>query len=85
MEVLQGFLEDEPKNKTIQTYIMWPFLGSYTRDPKHQVIKRWKEDKNLHVFEDTLGDQKLFNQWFLENVVGGSSMDEAHFACLLNR
>ncbi|XP_023310112.1 uncharacterized protein LOC108906877 [Anoplophora glabripennis] len=85
MEVLQGFLGDEPKNKTIQTYIMWPFLGSYTRDPRHQVIKRWKEDKNLHVFEDTLGSQELFNQWFLENVLGGDAIDETHFASLLNR
>lgn len=85
MEVLRGFLGPESKDNTIQTYIMWPFLGSYTRDPRHQVIKRWKEDKNLHVFEDVLGDGDLFNQWFLENVLKGSSMDEPHFVSLLNR
>lgn len=85
MEVLQGFLGSESNDNTIQTYIMWPFLGSHTRDPRHQIIKRWKEDKNLHVFEDVLDNQELFDRWFLKNVLEGSSIDETHFVNLLNR
>ncbi|KAJ8927204.1 hypothetical protein NQ314_020363 [Rhamnusium bicolor] len=60
MEVLQRIIGNEPVENNIQTYIIWPFLGAYTKDPRQQIIKRWKEDKNLHVFEDVIAGQDSF-------------------------
>lgn len=85
MEVLEGALGLK-LDKNVQCYVMWPFLGAYTRDPRQALIKRWKEDHNLHVFEDTLSDQEKFGRWFLENVLASIvSLDEELFAALLNR
>lgn len=84
MEVLERILE-VTLDKFIQCYIMWPFLGSVTKDPKQILIRRWKEDKNLHVFEDTLSSQDKFNQWFYDNVLNSTTINEEHFIGLLNR
>lgn len=64
---------------------MWPFLSSLTRDPKQMVIKRWKEDGSLHVFEDCLHKPEVFNKWFVENVLNGKETKEKYFQNLLNR
>lgn len=86
MEILENFLDlEKPLVNPIQCYIMWPFLNCLTRDPKQQVMKRWKEDGNLHVFEGMLQDQKGFNKWFQETVLNGRTTDERNFIALLNR
>lgn len=36
LEMLQNSLGYNVSNE-IQSYIMWPFLGQYTKDPKQQV------------------------------------------------
>lgn len=64
---------------------MWPFLGGWTKDPKQCTMKRWKEDGDLHVFEDILKDQNIFELWFEEHVLGGRTMDEEDFVKLINR
>ncbi|XP_064213916.1 uncharacterized protein LOC103314418 isoform X2 [Tribolium castaneum] len=85
LEVLQNILGGNPLEKGVQNYVMWPFLTPYTRDPRQQVTKRWKEDHNLHVFEDTISDQSKFDQWFYDNVLSGANVDEGIFTKLLNR
>ncbi|KAH0818667.1 hypothetical protein GEV33_004124 [Tenebrio molitor] len=85
MEVLQSVLGGNPKESGVQSYIMWPFLGSETRDPRQNVIKRWKEDDNLHVFEDTFASQDRFDEWFGSNVLKGTRVKERDFMMLLNR
>ncbi|XP_044263120.1 uncharacterized protein LOC123010340 isoform X2 [Tribolium madens] len=85
LEILQNILGEKPLQKGIQNYIMWPFLSPNTRDPKQQVTKRWKEDHNLHVFEDTISDQLKFDDWFFDNVLSGANVDEGTFFKLLNR
>lgn len=82
LEVLANLLGENPR---VQNYIMWPFLSPYTRDPQQQITKRWKEDNNLHVFEDTISDQCKFDDWFYENVLSGATIDEHIFVKLLNR
>lgn len=84
MEVLECTFGVNLENQ-IQCYIMWPFLGSTTRDPKQMSIKRWKEDKNLHVFEDTLSVQEKFDRWFINTVLSTSNMNNDRFINLLNR
>ncbi|XP_071051519.1 uncharacterized protein [Onthophagus taurus] len=84
LEVLLKFLGISEQH-AIQMYIMWPFLSSLTRDPKHQIIKRWKDEPNLHVFEETLSKQEYFNQWFLDYVLTTKSIGEDYFNTLLNR
>ncbi|RZC39714.1 uncharacterized protein BDFB_008988, partial [Asbolus verrucosus] len=84
-EVLETVLGRNPQENGVQCYIMWPFLGSYTKDPKQQVTKRWKEDKNLHVFEDTISDQNKFDDWFFDNILNAKQVKEADFTALLNR
>lgn len=78
--------DNEKAKCNIQSYIMWPFLGAFTKSPNQQTIRRWTEDKNLHVFEDVINDQDRFNQWFMD-VVLKSDMDlkERQFTILLKR
>ncbi|KAJ3641236.1 hypothetical protein Zmor_027751 [Zophobas morio] len=85
LEVLEGVLGGNPQENGVQSYIMWPFLGANTKDPKQQTVKRWKEDKNLHVFEDTIEVQEKFDGWLLETVLAGTKVPEAIFDVLLNR
>lgn len=85
LEILLEYLNLSQDENNIQTYIMWPFLGSITRDPKHNVVKRWRDEENLHVFEDTMSKQEDFNRWFVENVLASKEVDEEHFVNLLNR
>lgn len=85
MEVLQGVLEINLNEHLIECFIMWPFLSALTRDPKQQIMKRWKEDSNLHVFENNLSDQNSFNQWFVDNIINSAGISENHFITLLNR
>lgn len=85
LEVLEQLIGVDSKEHNIQTYIMWPFLGPYTKDPKQQVIKRWKEDGDLHVFEDVLSDQQKFNVWFRETVFSKRDVDLKYFETLFNR
>ncbi|CAH1130788.1 unnamed protein product [Ceutorhynchus assimilis] len=84
LEILQNGLGYDVSPE-IQTYIMWPFLGQFTKDPKQQIIKRWAEDKNLHVYENVLSDQKAFNIWFLQEVICQKVCSEKTFAHLLTR
>jgi hypothetical protein len=49
------------------------------------VIKRWKEDDNLHVFEDTFVSQDRFDEWLGSNVLKGTRVKERDFMMLLNR
>ncbi|XP_076251041.1 uncharacterized protein LOC143190554 isoform X2 [Rhynchophorus ferrugineus] len=69
----------------LQCYIMWPFLGEYTKDPKHQVVKRWADDKNLHVFENVIAKQEYFNEWFAKVVLGSNTCHHETFGQLLKR
>lgn len=85
MEILEGILKLKPNDKQIQHYVMWPFLGAWTRDPKQQTMRRWKEDGNLHVFENVIQNQMEFDRWFLETVLNSCWMEEQHFITLLNR
>ena len=85
LEVIQKILDETEVVNGIQSYIMWPFLGSMTRDPKRMTIKRWKEDRNLHVFEDVLSDQHQFDVWFYGNILASEDISEKHFITLLNR
>ncbi|XP_017786523.1 PREDICTED: uncharacterized protein LOC108569441 [Nicrophorus vespilloides] len=82
-EILESLMTESVQS--IQQYIFWPFLGALTTDPKHTVIERWKEDRNLHVFENVLTKQHLFNEWFLSNVLNGASLQEDNFLKLMNR
>ncbi|KAB0802644.1 hypothetical protein PPYR_04830 [Photinus pyralis] len=85
MEVLQGVLEIYPEERLIECFIMWPFLSALTRDPKQEIMKRWKEDANLHVFENNLSDQNNFDRWFVDNIITSRGISEKHFITLLNR
>lgn len=85
IEVLQGVLDLNPDENIIQCYVMWPFLSALTRDPKQNVMRRWKEDANLHVFEDNLSEQTNFNRWFCDNILSANGISEKHFITLLNR
>lgn len=69
----------------IQCYVMWPFLGAWTRNPKQAVIRRWKEDGNLHVFEDCFKTQDVFDNWFRSNVLSNKGVTKSDFVSLLNR
>lgn len=85
LEVLQNVLKIDPKDEVVQSYIMWPFLNELTKDPKQNVIKRWKEDSNLHVFDDNLLDQNNFDVWFMNSVLSTHGISEEYFFALLNR
>ncbi|GLV31907.1 hypothetical protein CBL_07667, partial [Carabus blaptoides fortunei] len=69
----------------IQCYVMWPYLGAWTRNPKQAVIRRWKEDGNLHVFEDSFKMQDAFNHWFSSTVLSAPAVTKNEFVFLLNR
>ncbi|XP_030757841.1 uncharacterized protein LOC115883624 isoform X2 [Sitophilus oryzae] len=84
LEVLQNGLGHAVSSQ-IQTYIVWPYLGAKTRDPKHKVIDRWSEDKDLHVFEDAVSKQSDFNRWFIKTVLKGRVCGDATFGQLLKR
>ncbi|XP_066248448.1 uncharacterized protein [Euwallacea similis] len=84
LEILQNSLGFDIIGE-IQRYIMWPFLGQFTKDPKQQIIRRWAEDKNLHVFENVIGQQQEFNKWFLQEVLSQSGCSKRTFAHLLSR
>lgn len=84
-EVLENTFCPNLKQQGLQQYIMWPFLTPYTKDPRQQMVKRWKEDQNLHVFEDTILEQNKFNEWFKENILKGQPMKEDLYTLLLNR
>ncbi|KAH1027426.1 hypothetical protein HUJ05_000937 [Dendroctonus ponderosae] len=84
LEILKTDLDYEVKDE-IQCYIMWPFLGENTTDPKQQIVKRWTEDDNLHVFENTIASQEAFNSWFLRIVVSQKSCSDQIFAHLISR
>lgn len=88
VEMIEQFLEGSGLDDcigSIQNFIMWPFLSPLTKDPKQVVIKRWKEDGSLHVFEDRLQEQRAFDAWFLENVLNNDGCDEKFFSTMLNR
>lgn len=85
LEILSNILEMSPTENCIQNYIMWPFLGAVTRDPKQQLMRRWKEDGNLHVFENTLQSQAEFNKRFRMVVLHSSVISETRFRTLINR
>jgi len=57
-----------------------------TRDPQNNAILRWKEDGKLHVFSDTLGAQKTFQEWFQDEILeNGKSMSAERWDVLLKR
>ncbi|GJQ74428.1 hypothetical protein Trydic_g21298 [Trypoxylus dichotomus] len=86
LEILLEFLDISPEESNIQTYIMWPFLGSVTKDPKRNVVRRWKDEPDLHIFEGTLMEQENFNVWFRNNVISNDKAVSAeYFVRLLNR
>lgn len=85
MEILSNILGINPKENRIQSYIMWPFLGALTRDPKQQLMARWKEDGNLHVFENILQSQMEFDKWFLTVALKSNPISEETFTALINR
>ncbi|XP_066150369.1 uncharacterized protein [Euwallacea fornicatus] len=84
LEILQNSLGCEMIGE-IQYHILWPFLGQFTKDPKQQIIRRWAEDKNLHVFENVIEQQQEFNKWFLQEVLSQGGCSDRTFAHLLNR
>ncbi|XP_060524020.1 uncharacterized protein LOC132700609 [Cylas formicarius] len=84
LEVLQNSFDGDIV-KQIQCYIIWPFLGEYTKDPRQQRIRRWADEPDLHVFENCILNQDNFNCWFLEKVLCGKSCEEGIFLALLNR
>lgn len=87
LEVLTNYCNSNSNSRQVllQSYIMWPFLGAWTKDPKQCLMRRWKEDGNLHVFQDVLKSQEKFQEWFEEFVLNGKAIDEGHFQKLLNR
>lgn len=48
-------------------------------------MQRWAEDGNLHVFEDIISEQKIFNEWFLTNVITTNNCRDSLFDHLLHR
>lgn len=83
VEIIERILNG--KKDGIQTYIMWPFLGAFTRDPKKITIKRWKEDGNLHVFQEVLFSQETFDRWFIDTVLFSETMNFTNFTITLSR
>lgn len=82
LEILRAAVGDDA---AVQSYIMWPFLGAATRDPRGRAARRWAEDGSLHVFEDTLGSPGKFEGWFGRVVLGGGAVEVERFEALLNR
>jgi len=73
-------------SRNLNCYIFWPFLSSMTKDPQNNTILRWKEDGKLHVFSDTLGEQKTFQEWFQDEILENEkSMSAEHWDVLLKR
>ncbi|KRT81711.1 hypothetical protein AMK59_5841, partial [Oryctes borbonicus] len=86
LEILLEFLDISQEESHIQTYIMWPFLGSRTKDPKQNIVRRWRDEPDLHIFENTLMKQECFNQWFTNNVISeDKAVNDEYFVKLLNR
>lgn len=85
LEILNNILGVNPQESCIQSYIMWPFLGAATRDPKQQIMRRWKEDGNLHVFENALQNQVEFEKWFQNVILSDRTVCEKHFSALIKR
>lgn len=87
LEVLERTFNETNGNllQNVQCYIMWPFLGGNTKDPNQKIIKRWKEDNDLHVFQDTIEAQDRFDDWFYQIVLTSNDIQEIQFLLLLNR
>lgn len=86
LEILLEFLNISHDESKIQTYIMWPYLSSLTRDPQKNIVRRWRDEPDLHIFENTLMKQENFNEWFRSNIISNAkAMKEEHFVKLLNR
>ncbi|KAL1505915.1 hypothetical protein ABEB36_005364 [Hypothenemus hampei] len=84
-EILKNSMKIDNISEKIQCYIMWPFLGQNTTDPKQQKVKRWVQDGNLHVFQDTIAEQDIFNIWFQNEIISGHSCNTNTFMLLLKR
>lgn len=69
----------------IHSYLFWPFLHGFTRDPNGREIKRWEKEKEMHVFAYTISKQEKFNEWFHNSILNGKCMQKNHFDKILKR